>query len=168
MENKVKDFYDNMCNNCQKKFKKVISIAKKNVLKHLDDLELFLCHVDKTRNIDEDNGVVPLAFIFCKNDSYAFFWKDALYNGDGSSKVKVVNNTITLSQATIDRIKEGSMGKNQLVVVKKEETQAIATQILEKYNMDFEHKFNRKLASLTRQHFLHMCQKWKKWLSVLL
>ncbi|AGM25026.1 ligand-binding sensor domain-containing protein [Spiroplasma chrysopicola] len=166
MENKVQRFFASMCNSCQYQFKKVISVVKKNVSKDLNDLELFLCHVDKNRSINEDNGVVPVAFIFCKNDSYVFFWKDAFYNGDGSSKIKVVNNTITLSQDTINLIKEGNKDKNQLAVVKKEQTQAIATKLIKENNVSIQHHFNRQMAIINRQNLLHMTKVKKMILSI--
>ncbi|AGM25200.1 hypothetical protein [Spiroplasma chrysopicola] len=156
MENKVQHFFDSMCNSCQYKFKKVISVAKRNALKDLDDLQVFLCTVDKTRNIDEDNGIVPLAFIFCKNDSYAFFWKDNLYNGDGSSKLKIINDTIILAQATIERIKENTTNDKAVTVVKKEETRAIASKMIHQNNSSLKEHFSRQMLIMNRQQLLHM------------
>ncbi|AGM25017.1 hypothetical protein [Spiroplasma chrysopicola] len=146
MENKVQVFFDSMCNSCQYKFKKVISVAKKNALKDLDDLQVFLCTVDKNRSIEDDNGLVPLAFIFCKKDSYVFFWKEDLYNGDGSSKIKIVNDRLILSQAIIDRIKEHNANNNELIVVKKKQTQDITSKLISENNTSIVKHFNRQMA----------------------
>ncbi|AGM26225.1 hypothetical protein SSYRP_v1c06350 [Spiroplasma syrphidicola EA-1] len=162
MENKEKIFYDSMCNNCQEKFKKVITAAKKNPIKDLKDLKLFACYVDKERSIDNDNGLVPLAFIFCKKDSYVFFWKEDLYNGDGSPKIKIANDKLILSQTTIDRIKENKHKSNQLTVNNKEETYAIAQQLIKTNNLMMQRNFNQQMAILNRHDF-HLL-KFKKML----
>ncbi|AGM25020.1 ligand-binding sensor domain-containing protein [Spiroplasma chrysopicola] len=156
MKNKVQVFFDSMCNSCQDKFKKVISVAKRNALKDLDDLQVFLCNVDKNRSIEDDNGLVPLAFIFCKKDSYVFFWKEDLYNGDGSIKLKLINNTIILAQATIERIKENTTNDKAVAVVKKEETHAIASKLINENNNSLKNHFSRQMLIMNRQHLLYM------------
>ncbi|AGM25298.1 ligand-binding sensor domain-containing protein [Spiroplasma chrysopicola] len=168
MENKVQVFFDSMCNTCQYKFKKVISVAKKNALKDLDDLQVFLCTVDKNRSIDDDNGLVPLAFIFCKKDSYVFFWKEDLYNGDGSSKIKIVNDRLILSQTTIDRIKEHNANNNELIVVKKKQTQDITSKLISENNTSIVKHFNRQMAIMNRQNLLHIIKIKKMILSIVL
>ncbi|AGM26151.1 hypothetical protein SSYRP_v1c05610 [Spiroplasma syrphidicola EA-1] len=166
MKNKMQVFYDNMCTSCQQKFKKVVSAVKKNILKDLDDLELFKCNIDKNHDIDEDNGVIPVAFIFCKHDSYAFFWKEDLYNGDGSPKLNMVNNVITLSQATIERIKEKSTNQQQLAVIKKEKTELIASKLINENSNSLKNHFGRQMLIMNRQHLLHMSKIKKLILSL--
>ncbi|AGM25185.1 hypothetical protein [Spiroplasma chrysopicola] len=169
MENKEKIFYDSMCNNCQEKFKKVIIAAKKNPLKDLKDLELLGCDVDKNGSLTNDNGLVPLAFIFCKNDSYVFFWKEDLYNGDGSPKIKISNNRIKLSQATIEQIKQNNSTKNnQLLVTSKEETHMIAQQLIKNNNQIMQRSFKRQILLLNHRHFLHMSKMKKMIISITL
>ncbi|AGM26123.1 hypothetical protein SSYRP_v1c05330 [Spiroplasma syrphidicola EA-1] len=115
MKNKIEFLYNKMCFRCKSKFKQIVIQIKNNNNLDIKNLEFFSCKVEKNRLINQDHGVKPLAFIHCKNDSYAFFWKNSLYNGDGSSKIPVINNTIKLSQATIDKIAEDA--NNNLVIV---------------------------------------------------
>ncbi|AGM25749.1 hypothetical protein SSYRP_v1c01530 [Spiroplasma syrphidicola EA-1] len=152
MENKAQNFYSGMCSNCQQKFKKIINLARKNSTKTLAELEVFFCRVDKSRNINEDNGVIPLAFIFCKNDSYAFFWKDSLYNGDGSPKISLIDNTIILSQDTIEKIRNYSNLINIPSLPSK--THGVT-------NKGDLNKINSQISWINRQHLIQMTKMRK-------
>ncbi|AGM25325.1 hypothetical protein [Spiroplasma chrysopicola] len=158
MENKVKFFYNNMCYECRQSFKKIVNGFKGN----LNNLVLFSCYIDKKRTINDDNGVVPLAFISCKNDSYVFFSRDTLYNADGLSKIKIINNSVKLSKDTIENIKK----TNELLVVKKEQNGPIVTKQIDENEYSLQKSFNRQLAVINHQHLLRMSKIKKMILSI--
>ncbi|AGM25293.1 hypothetical protein [Spiroplasma chrysopicola] len=159
MKNKIELIYNKMCYDCQFKFRNVIEYVKDNPEKNLNDLDLFKCKVDKTRDVLDDKNILPLALIFCRQDSYVFIWKDSIYNGDGTTKIPVINNTILLSQQTIHKIKGYNLISNSLTTTKKQQT--LIPKIIEKNNHALKQSFNRQIMVINRQHFLHMSKMRK-------
>ncbi|AGM26333.1 hypothetical protein SSYRP_v1c07430 [Spiroplasma syrphidicola EA-1] len=159
MNNKIQLIYNKMCYDCQFKFRNIISYVKNNREKNLNDLDLFKCKVDKTRDVLDDKNILPLALIFCRQDSYVFIWKDSIYNGDGTTKIPVINNTILLSQQTIHKIKDYNLVSNSLTTTKKQ--QMLVPKIIEKNNHALKQSFSRQMTLIHRQHFLHMSKMRK-------
>ncbi|AGM26576.1 hypothetical protein SSYRP_v1c09890 [Spiroplasma syrphidicola EA-1] len=148
MKNKMQIFYNSMCHICQNKFKKVVNYLKKNKINDLKNLDLLICEIDQNRTREEDNGIIPFALIFCKNSSYVFLWKKDLYHPDGTTKIKIVNDKIILSQATIDLIKQKRIKNNYLPITNKTNGEEV-------YNLAKRH-FNQQITVLNRHHLIQM------------
>ncbi|AGM25570.1 hypothetical protein [Spiroplasma chrysopicola] len=147
MKNRMQIFYNSMCHICQNKFKKVVNYLKENKVNDLKNLDLLICEIDKNRTLEEDNGIVPFALIFCKNSSYVFVWKKDLYHEEGTTKIKIVNDKIILSQATIDLIKQKKIKNDYLPITNKINEDA--------YKLA-KHHFNQQIIILNRHHLIQM------------
>ncbi|KAI93180.1 hypothetical protein [Spiroplasma melliferum] len=104
MQNDMRAIYEEMCDTCKKTFKKIILAIRNDRTKDVNNLLLFVCEINPISTLKDDAGIMPIALINCKDNKYTFFWKTNFLDASGNPKVPVVNQTIQLSQETIDKI----------------------------------------------------------------